>query len=306
MSFFRVLLALLISGGIAYGLYRAVDGKGVERVVEAVRAEIETPNGAGESADADSAEAPETPETAETTEAAEAEPVAPAASGDDAAALAEGTESADADAEPAADAPAEPVAETQDGSESGTEEGANFTERTEAKIADAMQQGIAPTEQPAPEETVQAEAPVENDVPRILPLPSPPDAILPDDVQAPTALEDQTALPAARIAAEDSTDRTDVLSAVSNGMTYAEARATLIDAGWIPRIPTAAIAEPDANESALIEAGYIELEGCKGDERPFCRFEFIDDDNRIAAILTAGAGTDPSVIDAFLMNTRTE
>ncbi len=97
---------------------------------------------------------------------------------------------------------------------------------------------------------------------------------------------------------------TDVLGAITDGRNYAAARQAMVEAGWQPRSLDAASRTADIKDSeeALLALGYDELEGCNDAERPICRFEFIDGGDRIAAVITAGADSDPSVIDAFLMD----
>ncbi len=152
------------------------------------------------------------------------------------------------------------------------------------------------------------DAETENGLPRIATQPAPSDSVLPDEGQPPAALEAQDALPAARIeeSGGGASGSTEALDVVAGGMAYDEARATLIEAGWTPRVPALRAEVPDEAEAALIEAGYTELKGCEAGERPICRFEFVDGERRIAAVLTRGTGTDPSVVDAFLMDIRAE
>ena len=487
MSFFRVLLALLISGGIAYGLYRAVDGQGVERVVEAVRTEIEDPD---RDADADDPDAMALAEGAEDAEpgadAAQEEPMALA---EDAADAEPGADTADEEpmalAEDAADTGGTQVARLTEnpsdtdegesagddvaddapeveadgtqaarptGNPSGTDEGesagdedvadgtgtameqierlmeapadavdtaravgasmaeagASATEAVREAVGEAVEEAAtapaaateteivarldsqagtgdaqaAPlTENPSgtdegesagddPDGTAPGVEAAATQVARLTENPSDTDEgegtgddeVAPgtDDAQAarltgnPSDTDEgegtgdeeadtftarteaniaaparsatpaqpaapgadaeeigdteDASLPSVRLAAATG-DSVDALDIVMGGMTYREALATLIDAGWTPRADTGRATregEPNAAEAVLLEAGYAELEGCKGDERPICRFEFVDGDRRIAAILTAGAGTDPNVIDAFLMDIRAE
>ena len=314
MSFFRVLLALLISGGIAYGLYNAVDGKGVESVVEAVRTEIDAPDDEAADGAADDTAA----ETASGADDTTTETAALSASDDT-----DGEAEAETEAEAAGD---NPNTAAGDGDTSETAQ-ANGNAEADATTGDDDESVATLSEDTGgdnnlegdAEEDVAAESEAanssggnaENNVPRIAALPSPPEAVLPDDAQAPAALEepaaleDQSALPAARIAGSTS-DSVDALQVVNGGMSYGEARETLIGAGWTPRVPEWRTDPVDGAETALIEAGYAELESCNADERPLCRFEFVDGEKRIAAVVTRGTGTDPSVIDAFLMNIKAE
>ncbi len=87
------------------------------------------------------------------------------------------------------------------------------------------------------------------------------------------------------------------------GSAYADARAVMVEAGWSPRELTEGTrANPlDADEAALVEAGFAELEGCETYARTVCRFEYLDGKGKIAAVLTAGKDT-PTVIDAFVMD----
>ena len=335
MSFFRVLVALLISAGIAYGLYLAVDERRLNRAVEAVRTEIIAP----------AVEAVQGKDPAEVEEEeaapADADDGTVVAVSDDAAEEATETESV---AEPAADGTDDTV---QGDDEVDETEATSFAARVEEDTAgDDEASGTDEAEVADPAETTG-----ENDLPRIAIMPAPPETPLPDDAQPPAAMEVQAPLPTARIEAEapdgeetsgttgmavvvetsdtsettdavEMSDRTDTADAaettdatgtataalgiVNSGMNYVEARETLIEAGWSPRLPATRSGGPNEAENAMIEAGYGELEGCNDADRPICRFEFVDGENRIAAVLTAGATTDPTVIDAFLMNIRAE
>jgi len=292
MSFFRVLLALLISGGIAYGLYRVVDGQGVERAVEAVRTEIEEPREATTGtetaalsenpSDTDEGEGTAMPgETEESDTAPATDTDRPAEASDTAAATPE----------------AEPTDTTDEGESTDTpgdtETAAVATEGDSASGATSSSDNGAAT--------------VENstDTPLDTPLDTPTDADADPTDEGESAETETAALPAARLAGTTS-GSVDALKIVTGGMKYREALATLIDSGWQPRTLTTREGEPNAAEATLLEAGYAELEGCKGDERPICRFEFVDGEKRIAAVITAGTGTDPGVIDAFLMDIRAE
>lgn len=289
MSFFRVLFALLISAGIALGLYAAVDGRGLESAVEAVRTEIAARTGTGDGTR--ESEEPIVMERAGTEDAAQGDPVAAVADASGA------TETASIDGAGAS-------------VEAGTgTERTSFAARVEQEAADA----VDAVEDASRDGAETAAEPGANDLPRIAAMPAPPETVLPDDAQAPAALEAQEPLPAARLAAASGTAASDTggtstaaLDIVKGGMNYIEARETLIGAGWSPRLPATRPAGPSAAENAMIEAGYGELEGCNDSERPICRFEFVDGEKRIAAVLTAGGGTDPSVIDAFLMTIRAE
>lgn len=336
MSFFRVLFALLISAGIALGLYAAVDGRGLERAVEAVRTEIAARTGTGDGAQ--ETEEPIVMERAGTEDAAQGDPVAAVETAS--------VDGADTAAEDGTQEPEEPVVmervETEDAAKSdpvaaaadasGTTETASgdgagapvetgttetettsFAARIEQETAEAVEDDATSAETASRDGAETAAEPGANDLPRIAAMPAPPETVLPDDAQAPAALEAQEPLPAARLAAASGTAASDTggtstaaLDIVKGGMNYIEARETLIGAGWSPRLPATRSAGPNAAENTMIEAGYGELEGCNDSERPICRFEFVDGEKRIAAVLTAGGGTDPSVIDAFLMTIRAE
>ena len=345
MSFFRVLLALLISGGIAYGLYRAVDGKGLDRVVEAVRTEIAVPLGLGTAAP--EGEEPETAALAADTDDAEAGSAPVAGTDDDE--ESGGTETAAAPADRIADEEGEGDAEG--GAAPGTDSasGNNWTAVVTASTgdetgaaddpvirdpgtADATAEsasGDTGTADAATDDAPGAPASGEGDTSAAAPA-APAPATGEDDTLAVAIaplpdMPAQPAAPAADIsvtAAETdggetpslpalaigtaTNDSIKALDVITGGMSYVEARATMIESGWTPRIPDTRAEEPNATEAALIEAGYGEIEGCREGERPLCRFEFVDGERRIAAVLTAGTGTDPSVIDAFLMNIRAE
>ena len=325
MSFFRVLVALLISAGIAYGLYLAVDERRLNRVVEAVRTEIIAPA-------VDAVQGNDPVETEEE----EAVP----AEADEAAVVAD----VDATAEEEVEIVVEPAADEADDTtrsalvsdepeETEETEETTFAARVEEDTA-GDDAGTVIVETPDTEEAEAADAVEttgENDLPRIAVMPAPPESPLPDDAQAPAAMEVQAPLPTARIAEETDEDATGTVEAsdpveateatetddstgtataalgiVNSGMNYVEARQTLIEAGWSPRLPATRTGGPNDAENAMIEAGYGELEGCNDADRPICRFEFVDGEKRIAAVLTAGAGTAPSVIDAFLMDIRAE
>ena len=88
------------------------------------------------------------------------------------------------------------------------------------------------------------------------------------------------------------------------GTEYAEARPVLVEAGWMPREldDTTRLDALDENEQKIVDAGYTELEGCETYARTICRFEYVDGEGKIAAILTAGDKM--SVIDAFVMKVR--
>ena len=77
----------------------------------------------------------------------------------------------------------------------------------------------------------------------------------------------------------------------------------LVEAGWSPRELTEEerLDALDEKEKTLIDAGYVELEGCESYARMVCRFEFLDGKGKIAAVLTSGEDT-PEVIDAFVMD----
>jgi len=350
MSFFRVLLALLISGGIAYGLYRAVDGKSLDRVVEAVRTEIAVPLGLGTAApegeepeaaalaaDTDDAEA-----GSESSESAETGSAPVAGTGDDE--ESDGTETAAAPAEQIADEEGDAEGEAAPGTDSAS--GNNWTAVVTASTGDETgaaddsmvrdpgtadetaesANGDTGTADAATDDATGALASGEGDTPAAAPAPPAGEddtlavaiAPLPDMPAQPaapaadisvTAAEtdggETPSLPALAIGATTN-DSIKALDVITGGMSYVEARATMIESGWTPRIPDTRAEEPNATEAALIEAGYGEIEGCREGERPLCRFEFVDGERRIAAVLTAGTGTDPSVIDAFLMNIRAE
>jgi len=92
---------------------------------------------------------------------------------------------------------------------------------------------------------------------------------------------------------------------LSTGTSYADAREMLVEAGWSPRELTdeTRLDALDDNEKGLVDSGFAELEGCETYARTVCRFEFLDGEGKIAAVLTAGKET-PSVIDAFVMDVR--
>ncbi len=261
MSFFRVLLALLISAGIAYGLYRVVDGQGVERAVEAVRTEIQEPKEAA--SDTETAAMTETLSGTDEGGEAAVEAQATEETGTENADAADDTGTAmvtaESDAAPDADADA-----SSDG---------DWAARVESATDDAPE-----TDAPSPAMSATADQ-AEGGATATLPA---------------VSLADTTSA------------SVDALKIVTGGMRYSEALTTLTQAGWQPRTLTNREGEPSATEAVLLEAGYGELESCKGDERPICRFEFIDGAKRIAAVITAGTGTDPGVIDAFLMDIATE
>lgn len=331
MSFFRVLLALLISGGIAYGLYRAVDGKSLDRVVEAVRTEIAAPLGLETGASADGEE----------TESAALVADIDSAGTDSADTDSTGTDSTEPGSETAAgdetsgteiaSAPAGEIAgETDDGDAATTSatgndwaavvmadtgEGTGEADASGGTTVAASGDTVAAADDASPEENVDPDVPSAASTDDTLAvaiatlpeLPAQPAVPIADT--AVTAAETDggeiPSLPALAIGAATN-DSIKALDVISGGMTYVEARATLIEAGWVPRIAETRATEPNPTETALIEAGYGEIEGCREGERPLCRFEFMDGEKRIAAVLTAGTGTDPSVIDAFLMNIRAE
>ena len=126
-----------------------------------------------------------------------------------------------------------------------------------------------------------------------------------DGQNEPVGASDSDSLPAASIA-ETTSDSVDALRIVSGGMSYSEARVTLIEAGWTPR--AVEIANRRNADSLAVEGllalDYVELEGCSEGDRTVCRFEFVDGADRIAAVLTAGDGENPRVIDAFLMDIK--
>ncbi len=249
MSFFRVLLALLISGGIAYGLYTVsqMDMAGGASQTEVV---------------AERAEIADTSDTVPATDATQEE-----------------------------DSSSEPAAQAASGDASFTERTAEAVESTDAPAADGDE---------ATTSTLAA-------------LPRPPEAPQASDAgatetgtttgsdQTETAMAASTTLPATDISAATS-ESIAALDIVTGGMTYGEARETLIGAGWTPRALEERDEALNATETVLINAGYTEVEGCSNAERAICRFEFVDGQKRIAAVLTAGSNADPSVIDAFLMD----
>ena len=304
MSFFRVLLALLISGAIAYGLYRVVDGQGVERAVEAVRTEIEEPQGAASGTETASLTEPSalTENPSDTDEGESAETPGEAEESEAAAASTETEEAETAAASTEAEQPAEATESAAAAPESDpTDEGES------AETADDTQTAAAATTGGDSASGSGWAATVENSVASGSGLDQPMDAQA-DPTDEGESAETETAalaLPSANLAANTS-GSVDALKIVTGGMKYREALATLTDSGWQPRTVTEREGEPNAAEAALLEAGYGELEGCKGEERPICRFEFVDGEKQIAAVITAGTGTDPRVIDAFLMDIRAE
>lgn len=301
MSFFRVLLALLIAGGIGYSLYIATDDERYNTAVEAVRSEIIDPlraQFAPEGTGDDTAAPDMAPETAQTAEEAVQSFVERTQQSIDAAAEETGESVADA-AQTLSDS-------TETMVESAGEAVENAADMT-MEVASDTAEDAATTVENVVEDAANA-------LPRIATQPAPADSVLPDEGAAPTALEPQASLPAVQIdpdAAAPETPSaapasTDVLGVVSGGMAYAKARDTMIAAGWTPRIPDDRSDALDETETALIEAGFAELEGCNEAERPLCRFEFVDGEKRIAAVLTMGTSADPDVIDAFLMDIRAE
>lgn len=305
MSFFRVLLALLISGGIAYGLYRAVDGQGVERVVEAVRTEIEEPKGTSSEAEtatlaepdtqAGNSSGTDTDDNAETSsETGESETAA--------APVAETEQPAEPSESDVAASEAETPDETNNGqSEDGGEGATPSDDKQVAALAsesESENKSVSENNWAAKVES-SVEAGADLDKPMVEKTDSD------DGGESKGAGAEIAALPAVQIAGATS-DSVDALKIVTGGMKYREALATLTNAGWQQRVVTDREGEPNAAETALLEAGYAELEGCQGNDRPICRFEFIDGQKRIAAVITAGTGTDPNVIDAFLMDIAVE
>ncbi len=303
MSFFRVLLALLISGGIAYGLYRAVDGQGVERVVEAVRTEIEEPKGTSSEAEtatlaepdtqAGNSSGTDTDDSAETSgETGESETAA--------APVVETEQPAEPSESDVAASEAETPDETNNGQSENGGEGATPSDdkQVAALASESENKSVSENNWAAKvESSVKAEA----DLDKPMVEKTDPD----DGGESEGAGAEIAALPAVQIAGATS-DSVDALKIVTGGMKYREALATLTNAGWQQRVVTDREGEPNAAETALLEAGYAELEGCQGNDRPICRFEFIDGQKRIAAVITAGTGTDPNVIDAFLMDIAVE
>jgi hypothetical protein len=124
---------------------------------------------------------------------------------------------------------------------------------------------------------------------------APPRATKPVTYTAPPKQAAEPAAPAGRAIAG--------FEGLNAGAAYADGRAALIEAGWQPRtLSEGDRADPlDAGEAALVEAGYGELEGCESYARTVCRFEFVDGEGKIAAVLTAGAD-EPKILDAFMMD----
>ena len=275
MKFIRFILALLIAGGIGYGLYtmtegqRAADGTAMEDTSSgaqmAERGTIDDPEGPDSEA-TEEAEAPEpaegeTPE-AEAQEANEAENAAP----EDTTLADRATESIESLA-----------ADTQ--SEASASDNADATQSTEPSSEDTI----------TAQETADAEE-------------APTTASASTDAAAPQA--STASLPSAEI----QTGSVDALKVITGGMSYAEARQTMIDASWRPRALDRDARSGDLYdaEKMLLDAGYDELESCSGSDRAICRFEFIDGKQQIAAVITAGSDGNPSVIDAFLMDISAE
>ncbi len=275
MSFFRVLLALLISGGIAYGLYHVVEQQKAElssrTEIVAERAEIT------EDVEDGAANTTETPSESETSSTSETE--------------------------------TQREAETED---AGAGQATSFAERTAQAVTNAESESeeassaqptnttssltVLPSPPAAPNTVADAEPASTGDTTSSL-------TILPSPPVAPNTGDDEAGATAPTITiTSDASDSIDALQIVSSGMAYSEARETLIDAGWTPRALAKREGTPNATETALIDAGYTELKGCTDAERAICRFEFMDGQKRIAAVLTAGSDENPSVIDTFLMN----
>ncbi len=181
-------------------------------------------------------------------------------------------------------------------------EAQSFTERTEAAVnaADAQET------QETPELTITRSEPAPEAPSESAPETATEAAAETASETAPAAVETETETETETSAAAATAGSTEVLGTVTSGMNYAEARQAMVDAGWQPRSIDAADRTGiiKDSEQALLTSGYEELEGCSDAARPICRFEFIDGGDRIAAVITAGADSDPSVIDAFLMNVR--
>ncbi len=177
-------------------------------------------------------------------------------------------------------------------------EAQSFTERTEAAVNAAGAQETQET----PELTITRSEPAPEAPSESTPETATEAAAETASETAPAAVETETETSASAASAGS----TEVLGTVTSGMNYAEARQAMVDAGWQPRSIDAADRTGiiKDSEQALLTSGYEELEGCSDAARPICRFEFIDGGDRIAAVITAGADSDPSVIDAFLMNVR--
>jgi hypothetical protein len=232
MSFFRVLLALLISGGIAYGLYHVV-----------TQQKASLSSGTGIVAErADIADSTAQDETTNTGAGVEAEP--------------EQTGETDASA-------------SDQGETGGL---ASFAERTAEAVAETGQELVDDVKEAVGlDETSEADA--ESSDADAAPQPE-------GEGDAETGMaQADTELPATAIAT-DTSESIAALQIVSGGMTYSKARETLLDAGWTPRALTERDGTPDATETALVDAGYTELEGCSGAERAICRFEFLDGEKR--------------------------
>ncbi|MGP1387802.1 MAG: hypothetical protein ACTS2F_29965 [Thainema sp.] len=95
-----------------------------------------------------------------------------------------------------------------------------------------------------------------------------------------------------------------------SGMSYHEARAKLVDEGWVPQTQRHFYGnQPDmqfGNAPTFWDLGYWEIVTCSGSAEAFCRFEFADPSGRLA-IETAGiedksAGMEAQVNRVFFVD----
>lgn len=285
MSFLRFLLALVVVGGIGYGLF-ALTMK--DRVVQ---------QNAGGGSSVSVAERAPVAEP-EATPEAESTPSFTERTGEAVAALSENVESAVDQAAESISEFVEPVlgSGSQEASDEADNAATDEPEVAEPSLADRAGDAVAALSD-------NVENAVGGAVESITELVEPVLESGADEPPAEAEAQAGTTLPSAasEVSASGSVN---ALKVVSGGMAYSEARKTMIEAGWTPRVIDSAsrIGKLYASEEGLLEAGYDELEGCSGGERAICRFEFIDGNSQIAAVITAGSDGDPLVIDAFLMD----
>lgn len=206
-----------------------------------------------------------------------------------------GTASAERVAEIAPPPPPEP-----EGDAASQETPAEVVET--AGAADSVPQDPAIEETADPAETAASAASEEAGAPD--PDEQPAETASEDTDPPPTAETTETATSEPEARTSTAAEMLTALELVQNeGGPYRAARAQLIEAGWEPRIAPAweRDAPRDENETALVEAGFPELENCETASRTICRFEFLGPGGKIAAILASGEGENPRVIDAFVM-----
>lgn len=146
--------------------------------------------------------------------------------------------------------------------------------------------------------------------PTLLPRPRPVDSAAQAPVSAPAPIpvpasftETVVTMPAINASGSAA-----ALEQLSYGMTFADARDFLLSNGWQPRSLRRS-ARPDevaGIEAQLIDAGFDELVNCDEAERALCRFEFVDGNDKIAAVLTRGRDAQPIVVDSFRMTLETQ